>query len=703
MSPRVLVLMVAIAATLGGAACGGGTGSPPPPPASYTVGGTVSGLTGSGLVLQDNHSSNLTVNANGGFTFPGTIASGATYDVSVLTQPSNPAQSCSVTNGSGRANANVNNVQVSCSTATFTIGGTVSGLAGTGLVLQDNLKDNLTIITNGNFTFAMPVNAGTAYSVTVLNQPSNPAQNCSVTGGSGNANANVTDVVVTCTTNAYTIGGIVSGLVGSGLVLQDNLTDNLAITGSGSFTFATPVNSGGSYSVTVLTQPSGPLQHCAVNNGSGNATTNVANIQVVCTSEWTWIGGSKLTGQNGDYGHLSQASPSNIPGARYGASTWIDKSGNLWLFGGIGNDAVGIESYLNDLWEFSNGEWTWVSGSDAADATGVYDSGLGTLTPGSRAFAANWMDDSGSLWLFGGYGVDPTGTFAAPLNDVWKFSNGGWTWMGGSDLTSQPGSYGTQGVSDPNNIPGARNWASGFPDASGNFWLFGGNGFDSAGNTGNLNDLWEFSGGQWTWVSGSNTVNQNGTYGTLGQTGTGNVPGARLGASMWIDAAGNPWLFGGNGLDSAGTSGYLDDVWEFTSGNWIWQGGADTLNTPASYGVQGIATASNNPGARVWSTTWVTSSGDVWLLGGQQLGGRELDDLWKFSAGQWTWITGSNLVFQTGVYGTKGTPAPNNAPGARQLGASWIDTQGNLWLMGGYGLGSTSGLDDLNDLWEFQP
>ena len=56
-------------------------------------------------------------------------------------------------------------------------------------------------------------------------------------------------MTVTCTTNTYTIGGTISGLVGTGLVLQDNGGDNLAITSNGNFTFATPVASGGAYAV----------------------------------------------------------------------------------------------------------------------------------------------------------------------------------------------------------------------------------------------------------------------------------------------------------------------------------------------------------------------------------------------------------------------------------------------------------------------
>jgi 6-phosphogluconolactonase (cycloisomerase 2 family) len=273
------------------AACGGGGGSsstsndntPPPPPAKYTIGGTVSGLSGGSLVLQDNGGDNLTVSANGTFTFATSVSAGGAYAVTVLTQPT--GQTCTVSNGTGTANANVTNVAVACTAvapAKFTIGGAVSGLTGTGLVLKDNGGDNLTVSGNGPFTFATPVNSGAAYAVTVATQPS--AQTCTVTNGSGTATANVTNVAVACSAVAstYTIGGTVSGLAGTGLVLQDNGGDNLTVSANGAFTFATPVAAGGAYAVTVATQPTGPAQRCIITAGTGNAAANVNTVTVKC-------------------------------------------------------------------------------------------------------------------------------------------------------------------------------------------------------------------------------------------------------------------------------------------------------------------------------------------------------------------------------------------------------------------------------------
>lgn len=164
------------------------------------IGGTVTGLAGSGLVLQNNGADTLAITANGAFTFPTALANGSSYAVTVATQPGNPSQTCTVSNGGGTvAGANVTNVAITCTTNTYTVGGTVSGLAGSGLVLRNNGGNDLAISANGAFTFPPALADGSAYAVTVATQPGSPSQTCTVANGSGNlAGANVTTVAVTC-------------------------------------------------------------------------------------------------------------------------------------------------------------------------------------------------------------------------------------------------------------------------------------------------------------------------------------------------------------------------------------------------------------------------------------------------------------------------------------------------------------------------
>lgn len=183
------------------AACDGGGDSPPPPPANppatQSVGGNVSGLTGT-VILQNNGGNNLSVSASGSFTFSTSLASGSAYAVTVLTQPT--GQTCSVNNGSGAvANANITSVAVNCTTNTYTVSGSIAGLTGT-VVLQNNGGDNLSRSANGAFTFATSLAHGANYAVTVLTQPA--GQTCAVSSGTGTATANVSNIAVTCATLA---------------------------------------------------------------------------------------------------------------------------------------------------------------------------------------------------------------------------------------------------------------------------------------------------------------------------------------------------------------------------------------------------------------------------------------------------------------------------------------------------------------------
>jgi hypothetical protein len=202
----ILVASVLAACGGGGGSTGGGGGAggggSTPPPTSYTVGGTLSGLAGTGLVLQNNGGNDLALSANGTFSFTPSVASGAPYSVSVKTQPSNPAQNCVVENATGTTgSANVTAISVKCTTdpVLYALGGTLSGLKGSGLVLQNKGGDGLTLAANGTFNFNTKLASGTAYDITVKTQPTAPAQTCTVANGAGTvATVAVTGIVVSC-------------------------------------------------------------------------------------------------------------------------------------------------------------------------------------------------------------------------------------------------------------------------------------------------------------------------------------------------------------------------------------------------------------------------------------------------------------------------------------------------------------------------
>jgi hypothetical protein len=176
---------------------------PPPPPIPHTVGGSVSGLPGSGLVLQLNGANDLQIGANGKFSFPKALARGSAYSVTVKASPSSPVkQTCTVGAGSGNmANAEVNNIVVTCTTDTFAVGGTVSGLSGKGnkLVLQLNGANDLTITGNGKFIFpGVRLPDGSDYSVSIKATPAR--SKCTIKSASAAFDKDTLNIAsVTCT------------------------------------------------------------------------------------------------------------------------------------------------------------------------------------------------------------------------------------------------------------------------------------------------------------------------------------------------------------------------------------------------------------------------------------------------------------------------------------------------------------------------
>ena len=388
---------------------------------------------------------------------------------------------------------------------------------------------------------------------------------------------------------------------------------------------------------------------------------------IPATGQWAWMAGSDTINAAAVYGSLGIPAAGNTPAGSASAVGWTDTNGNLWLFGATGNE----------LWQFNTAasEWTWMRKSttplcaypDCA-SPGVYGS-LGTPgapnAPGARSSEVTWTDSQGNFWLFGGSGVDSAGKRGF-LNDLWEFSPSTmeWTWMGGSSAITtcgsecgEAGTYGKLGTPAAGNIPGGRDPAASWTDGKGNLWLLGGSGFDSTGTFGLLHDLWEFSPStrEWTWMAGSSTYpaacttsltcGTPGLYGTLQTLAAGNFPGARQGPASWTDSSGNLWLFGGDGIDSNGKWGFLDDLWKFdpSSRQWAWMSGSSMVSCASVY------------------------------------------------------------CGQPGVYGTLQLPALGNSPSGRDLAITWTDPPGNLWLFGGTGVNVAGVFGSFQDLWEFQP
>lgn len=258
-----------------------------------SIGGRVDGLMGGGLVLRNNGMDDLTITLDGPFTFPSELMGGVPYEVTVASQPSEPEQTCVVNNASGVTEVvDINDVEVTCSTRAFIVGGTVYGLTGSGLMLS-NGSDSVAVSASGPFMFPMQIPSGAPYSVAIASQPS--GQTCTVSGATGTIGAgNISTVVINCDAGRFTVGGSVTGIDGT-VIIKNNNTDTATVTSNGTFAFPMPLTPGANYDVAVFQQPLYPPrnQTCIITNGSGSMpSANVTDISINCTTNTFSVGGN---------------------------------------------------------------------------------------------------------------------------------------------------------------------------------------------------------------------------------------------------------------------------------------------------------------------------------------------------------------------------------------------------------------------------
>jgi len=284
----------------------------------YSVGGTVSGLNGQGGLVLANGTDRLSVTAGASsFTLPMRVPFGSAYDVTVQSAPG--GMQCSVMNGAGvMGPANVSNIAVSCAADVYTVGGSISGLSAAGLVLNDS-ADPLPVAA-GATSFVMPgtLPAGAAYDITVQTQPA--GLTCAVINGQGTVgSAPVTNISVDCAPDTYTVGGSISGLHTSGLVLV-NGSDVLAVAANAmTFTLPTSLPAGSAYAITLQTHPVGVA--CTISNGSGIiGSSNIVDVTVSCSpgaeSALHAFSGAPGDGQS-PYGGLLQDRDGSLYGVTY--------------------------------------------------------------------------------------------------------------------------------------------------------------------------------------------------------------------------------------------------------------------------------------------------------------------------------------------------------------------------------------------------
>ena len=203
----------------------------------------------------------------------------------------------------------------------------------------------------------------------------------------------------------------------------------------------------------------------------------------IATNEWTWMKGPMTFGYSGSYGQRGVEDQSNNPRARVAATSWVDKSGKLWLFGGQG---LSSQEVLNDLWSYDpmTNNWTWVHGppgiSQDPGSIGPVCVSADSLNPISRfECRVRWVDIEGDLWMWGGgtIGLSQSQSF---LNDLWRYriEDDQWTLMWPDSLYDPFGNFGTKGQASPCNRPyGAKGALSWYQEETNTVYLFAGHQF----------------------------------------------------------------------------------------------------------------------------------------------------------------------------------------------------------------------------------
>ncbi|MCG6194413.1 hypothetical protein LFX25_14290 [Leptospira sp. FAT2] len=266
-------------------------------PTYATISGDVTGLAGTGLILSNNDTDSVTIDANGNFSFPEKVRGGDSYNITIRQNPVSPSQICSVSNGSGIVSSQaISNIRVVCSAIGFSIGGNVTGLSGSGLVLKNNGADPISISADGSFTFPASIASGATYAVTIQQAPTSPTQTCTLSNDTGTvSSSNISNVSVSCGPAMYFVGGTITGLSGN-LILENNGGDSTTISANGSFKMTTPIADASSFNVSMTGQPSG--QTCYIASPSGTiATADATSVLINCvngTSLGTLVSGNSL-------------------------------------------------------------------------------------------------------------------------------------------------------------------------------------------------------------------------------------------------------------------------------------------------------------------------------------------------------------------------------------------------------------------------
>jgi N-acetylneuraminic acid mutarotase len=293
---------------------------------------------------------------------------------------------------------------------------------------------------------------------------------------------------------------------------------------------------------------------------------------------------------------------------------------------------------------------------------------------------------------------DPAKISISPVSSIYGQTQGAW-------LQGSPGYSADNSLNYPGARRGAATWT---PEGSQYRYMFGGLGFADNSTQMALADLWRFDTVAQTW-----SLLPDGTYGnplgfvsTWGTPHPLNQPGGRDSSLAIFEptGAGKLWLFGGSGVSTSGSPGFMNDLWSYDLGTNEWtlvSGNPTLVDQNGNMNAFNVPETTNYPGARVATSGWY-HGGKIYVFGGYgypdssspNAGSQgHLNDLWVFDtvAKTWAMINGTNL---------HDNPGNASMPSARRWSMPWKAPNGLFWLFGGHGAGS-NGVGYLNDMWSY--
>lgn len=267
--------------------------TPPPTPAPtnsmHSVGGNVSGLGNSELVINSNLGDEISINSDGEFIFPTKFSNGANFEVSIISQPA--TLSCTAQNATGQvSNQDFTDISILCveqaTENTYSVSGSVSGIGNSELLIRSNLGDVINIGSDGGFTFPTKFSNGENFEVNIVEQAE--TLNCEAENARGQiSDEDVTNVFILCEEqaieNMYSVSVNVSGLGSTEMIIGSNLGDEISIESDGSFTFPTQYSNGQDFEVAILRQPQ--ALRCETENASGQILNQDINDATISCEE----------------------------------------------------------------------------------------------------------------------------------------------------------------------------------------------------------------------------------------------------------------------------------------------------------------------------------------------------------------------------------------------------------------------------------